>query len=142
MWLDEARFLEHRTRASGDVRNYSPLLGFRKRRARQGVMTKVELVRLIGDVLRQLDNLKTNRSADLSGPVRPEVRNTLAKQQLKIAITDLDETTPAFFKAIEDILALKATLHGGIESADNGVALDDNLKCFVKTVDGLVESRH
>jgi hypothetical protein len=104
-------------------------------------MTRVELVRLVGDVLRQLD-LKTDRSADLSGAVPAEVRHALAKQQLKIAITDLDESTPAFFKASEDILALDASLHGAIESADNGVALVDNLKCFVKTVDGLIASRH
>jgi hypothetical protein len=105
-------------------------------------MTREELVRLIGDVLRQVDNLKINRSADLSGAVRPEVRNALAKQQLKIAISDLDESTPAFFKATEDILALNAKLHEAIESADNGVVLVDNLKCFVRTVDGLVARRH
>jgi hypothetical protein len=105
-------------------------------------MTRVELIRLIGNVLRQLDNLKTNRSADLSGAVLTEVRNALARQQLKIAITDLDESAPAFVKAIEDILASNAELHGAIESADMGVAMIDNLKCFAKAVDGLVESRH
>ena len=104
-------------------------------------MTRVELVRLVGDVLRQLD-LKTDRSADLSGAVPPEVRNALAKQQLKIAITDLDENTPAFLKASEDILALDASLHEAVESGDNGVALVDNLKRFVKTVDGLIADRH
>jgi hypothetical protein len=104
-------------------------------------MTRVELIRLIGDVLRQLDNLKTSRSADLSGAVLTEVRNALARQQLKIAITDLDENTPVFFKAIEDILAVNAELHGAIESADSRGALVDNLKSFAKTVDRLVESR-
>ena len=105
-------------------------------------MTRVELVRLIGDVQRQLDNLKTNRSAALSAALLTEVRNALAKQQLKIAITDLDEGTPAFFKAVEDILALNGELQGAIRSTDIGVALVDNLKCLVVTVDGLVESRH
>ena len=104
-------------------------------------MTRVELVRLIGDVLRQLD-VKTDRSDDLSSTVPLEVRNALAKQQLKVAITDLDESTPAFFKASEDILALDAKLHAGTESADNGVELIDSLKRFVKTLDGLVTSRH
>ena len=104
-------------------------------------MTRVELVRLVGDVLRQLDSLKTDRSADLSGAVFTEVRNALAKRQLKIAITDLDESTPAFFKASQDILALKAELNGAIESADRSFALVDDLKCFVKTVDGLIASR-
>ena|ERR1700674_5353382 len=104
-------------------------------------MTRVELVRLIGDVLRQLDSLKTNRSAGPNGAVPPEVRSALAKQQLKIAITDLDESTPAFSKAIADIVALNSRLHGATESADNGVALVNNLKCFLKTVDGLLASR-
>ena len=104
-------------------------------------MTRVDLVRLIGDVLRQLD-LKTARSADPSGAVPAEVRNALATQQLKIAITDLDESTPAFFKASEDILALNAKLNGAIQSADDGTALVDSLKHFVKTLDGLVTSRH
>src|SRR5580765_254986 len=101
-------------------------------------MTRVELVRIIGDVLRQLDNLKPNRSADPGGAVPPEVRNALAKQQLKIAITDIDENTPAFFEASQDILALDARLHEALESADSRAALVDNLKRFVKTVDGLV----
>jgi|GEM_PF-4993175 len=105
-------------------------------------MTRVELVRLIGDVLRQLDNLKPNRSADPGGAVPLEVRNELAKQQLKIAITDLDESTPAFFKASEDILAMHARLHEALEAGDSAAALVDNLKSFVKTVDGLVAGRH
>jgi hypothetical protein len=104
-------------------------------------MTRLELVRIVGDVLRQLD-LKTDRSADLGSAVPAEVRNALAKQQLKIAITDIDESTPAFFKASEDILALDASLRAAAESGDNGVALVDNLKGFVKTIDGLVAGRH
>ena len=105
-------------------------------------MTRVELVRLIGDVLRQLDNLKPNRSADPGGAVPPEVRNALAKQQLKIAITDLDESTPAFFKASEDILAMNARLHEALETGDSGAALVDNLRSFGKTVDDMVAGRH
>ena len=102
-------------------------------------MTRVELIRLIGDVLRQLDNLKTNQSPDdLNGPVLTELRNALAKQQLKFAISHLDEGTPAFLKAIADILAS----NGAIEPADNGIALIDKLKCFGKALDGLVESRY
>jgi hypothetical protein len=104
-------------------------------------MSRVELVRLIGDVLRQLD-LKKDRSADLSRAVPTEVRNALAKQQLKIAITDLDESTPTFFKASEDILAIDARLRGAPESADNGVALVDSLRSLVRTLDGLVTSGH
>jgi len=101
-------------------------------------MTTVELVRLIGVVLRQLD-LKTDHSAALRGAVPPEVRNALAKQQVKIAITDL---ASAFFKGSEDILALDATRHEANESPDTGVTLVDNLKCFAKTVDGLVAGPH
>ena len=105
-------------------------------------MTKVELIRLIGNVLRQLDNLQTNRSADLNGDLLTEVRSALAKQQLKIAMTDLDESTPAFAKGIEDILASNAELLRAIEPADNGIALIDKLTCFAKALDGLVESRY
>ena len=104
-------------------------------------MTRVELIRIIGGVLRQLD-LKRHRSADPGSAFPPEVRHALAKQQLKIAITDLDESTPAFCKASEDILALDARLHDPIESTDNGMALVDKLEGFVKTVDGLVANRH
>src|ERR1700674_3518765 len=100
-------------------------------------MTRVELVRLVGDVLRQLD-LKKARSADLSRVVPTEVRNALAKQQLKIAITELDESTPTFFKASEEILAIDARLRGTAES--NCVALVDSLRSLVKTLDGLVTS--
>ncbi|HVS83500.1 MAG TPA: hypothetical protein VHE60_17355 [Pyrinomonadaceae bacterium] len=105
-------------------------------------MTRVELIRLIGDVLRQLDNLKTNQSPDdLDGPVLTELRNALAKQQLKLAISHLDEGTP-LLKAIADILAANAKLHGAIGSADKGVVFVDNVKHFVKAVDALVEGRH
>ena len=106
-------------------------------------MTRVELIRLIGDVLRQLDGLKTNQSPDdPSRSILVELRNTLAKQQLTLAIRDLDEGTPAFLKAIEDILASNAEMDGAIGSADKGVVPVDNVKHFVKAVDALVESRH
>ena len=101
-------------------------------------MTRVELIRLIGDVLRQLDNLKTTRPGDAS---LTEVRNALARQQLKIAITDLDEGTPAFLKAIEDILAANAELRGAIESTGRGNALVEKLKYFAKACNALVGSR-
>jgi len=104
-------------------------------------MSRVELVRLIGDVLRQLD-VRTDRSAEPGGAVPTEVRNALATQQLKIAITDLDESTPAFFKASEDILALKSRLNGAIQSADNGLALVDSLNRLLETLDGLITSGH
>jgi len=107
-------------------------------------MTRGELIRLIGDVLRHLDNLKTNQSPDdLCGPALTEFRNTLAKQQLKLAISHLDdEGTPESLKAIADILASSARLHRAIGSTHNGAVLVDSVKNFVKAVDALVESRH
>lgn len=105
-------------------------------------MTRVELIKLIGGVLRQLDNLKTNRSSgDLNGPVLTELRNSLAKQQLKLAISDIDDGTPHFLKAGEQILASSAKVYGAIGSAENGVVLVDNVRRFLKAVDALVESR-
>jgi hypothetical protein len=108
----------------------------------RSVMTRVELIKLIGGVLRQLDNLKTNRSSgDLNGPVLTELRNSLAKQQLKLAISDIDDGTPDFLKAGEQILASSAKVYGAIGSAENGVVLVDNVRRFLKAVDALVESR-
>lgn len=105
-------------------------------------MTRGELIKLIGDVLRQLDNLKTNQSPDDPGrPVLADLRNALAKQQLKLAIGDFDEGTPDFLKATENILAFNAALIGAIGHADKGVLLVDNVKHLVKAVDALVESR-
>jgi hypothetical protein len=105
-------------------------------------MIRVELIRLIGDALRQIDNLKANQSPDdLDGPVLTELRNALAKQQLKLAISHVDEGTPAFHKAIADILASNAKLHGAIGSADRDVVLVDNVKHFVRAVGALVEGR-
>lgn len=103
-------------------------------------MTKIELIRSIGDVLRQLDNFKTIQSPnDLSGPTLTELRNALAKQQLRLAITDFDESTPAFLKAGQDILACAASLHAAIDSAASGAALVDNVRRLVNAVDALVE---
>jgi hypothetical protein len=142
-WLCDARFFDHRVRESGEAIKLSPLFSFLEASRQTGLMTRLELIRLIGDVLRQLDNLKTNQSpGDLNGPILTELRNALAKQQLQLAISDLDEGTPAFLKTIEDILAFHAKLHGAIGSADKGVALVDNVKHFVKALDALVESRH
>ena len=42
-------------------------------------MTRVELIRLIGDVLRQLDNLKTTRPADLNGAALIDRLKSFAK---------------------------------------------------------------
>src|SRR6266481_6600879 len=108
-------------------RKYSPLF-FDQRRAGPGVMTRAELIRLIGDVLRQLDALKATRPTKPGGDALTEVRNTLAKNQLRIAITQFDESGPAFVKAVADILAASSELRGADESADNGVALIKKLQ--------------
>ncbi len=96
---------------------------------------------MIGDVLRQLDTLKTSQSQrDPGVAVLTEVRNALAKQQLKLAISDLDEKTPEFLKASEDFRTFNGKLQS-VGAPDNGVALVDHLTSFVKAVDDLVEGR-
>ena len=103
-------------------------------------MTRVELIRLIGDVLRQLDKLRQTRPANLGGDALTEVRNALAKQQLWIAITEFDEGTSAFVKASADILATNAALSRAIESGETGVGLIEKLQGFATAVAGLVET--
>jgi hypothetical protein len=105
-------------------------------------MTRVELIRLMGDVLRQLDALKTSQSQhDPSFALLTEVRNALAKQQLKLAISDLDEKSPAFRKVSEDILTFGSELRS-VGAPDDGDSLVDHLTSVVKAVDDLVEARH
>jgi len=124
-------------------KQHSPLLTFNPHGAGRNIMTRVDLIRLIGDVLRQLDVLKNSQSQhNPSFAVLTEVRNTLAKQQLKLAISDLDEKTPEFLKASEDIMTFNSRLQEPISSKDAGVALVNHLTSFAKAVDTLVEGRH
>src|ERR1700730_702689 len=99
-------------------------------------MTKVDLIKLIGDVLRRLDSLRKSQSPDVSTrPVLDELRNTLAKQQLKLAINEFDEDAPAFRDATEKILAINTELHGAIERSGEAVVAIDDVKHFIRAVD-------
>lgn len=125
------------------MKQHSPLLTFDPHRGGRDVVTKVDLIRVIGDVLRLLDNLKANQSpGHIDCSVLTEVRITLAKQQLKLAISDLDEKTPAFLKASQDIMTFNGKLQEPISSKDDGLALVSHLTSFAKAVDALVEGPH
>ena len=105
-------------------------------------MTKAELIKLIGDVLRQLDRLKTDPAPeDSTRPALADLRVRLAKQQLMLAISDLDEKAPAFLRAIEGIPNFDGNLQEALGSAPDRVALVHNFTSFAKAVDALVESR-
>lgn len=102
-------------------------------------MTRVELIKSIGEALRNLDHLRTRRPADDSISRKlNELRNTLARQQLTLAINDFDEDAAAFFEATREIEMLSAELAAATSRPDPDNIRIDTLERLVRAVDSVV----
>ena len=102
-------------------------------------MTRLELIKLIGDVLTKLDVLRGSLMPD--DPARREL-NRLRKQldgsQLKLVQTQFNENTKAFLQATAELEAINKDLKKTLTSVEKLVTTITNLKRFVAAVNGIV----
>lgn len=103
-------------------------------------MTRVEVIRSIGEVLRKLDGLRRNRVPD--DPTQQnldELRKLLARQQLSLAINHSDEDTTAFRNAIREFEAINAELTRAM-ATDNAVIPVSIVERLTKVNSMLIET--
>ena len=102
-------------------------------------MTRIELIKLIGDVLTRIDVLRGSLSP--SEPSRKEldaIRKDLDKKQLQLSKNQFDENTQAFIKATGQLEGINNDLKQTIKSINKVAETLANLKRFVSAIDGIV----
>ena len=104
-------------------------------------MSKLELIRSIGCVLRQLDLLGEKPASDeTTGRILKELRTTLANQQLELAIKQIEPDSAILGKAMATLAALEVELsHAMTDTAKESVLLEA-LPRAVKAIAELFES--
>ena len=102
-------------------------------------MTRLELIKLIGDILTKLDVL---RGSLLPGePDRVQIddlRKHLDHLQLQLVKSQFDDNTQDFLQAGKNISAINKDLKQTIDNVEQRVTTIANLKRFVAAVDSLV----
>jgi methyl-accepting chemotaxis protein len=102
-------------------------------------MTRLEVIKLIGDVLTRIDVLRGSLSPD--DPDRKEldsIRKDLDRKQLQLSKNQFDDNTQAFIKATGQLEAINDDLKQTIKSINKVAETLANLKRFVAAVDGIV----
>ena len=102
-------------------------------------MTRLELIRLIGDVLTKVDVLRGSLPADNAD--RDELdrlRRKLDRFQLKLAQEEFEANTPVFQQAVDDLAAINRSLRRTINEIDQFVTTMQNLRRFVDAVNRIV----
>lgn len=102
-------------------------------------MTRLELIRLIGDVLTRVDVSRGSLSSD--EPNRDELddlRRKLDRMQLKLARNEFDDNTEAFQQAAEELEIINRSLRRTINDIERLVTTIQNLRRFVAAVNNIV----
>ena len=104
-------------------------------------MSKVELIRSIGCVLRQLDLLGEKPATDgLTARTLKEMRTILAKQQLELAINQIEPDDATLRRAMATLEAIKGEPSRTISETAQEAVLLEALPRAVKAIGELVES--
>lgn len=104
-------------------------------------MTRIELIKLIGDVLTKLDVL---RGSMLPGDSNRRELDRLRKQldglQLRLAKTQFDDNTQAFITATAEITAINKELKKTLNKIEKVVTTLETLSRFVTAVDDIINA--
>ena len=102
-------------------------------------MTRLELIRLIGDELTKVDVLRGSLSPDDAN--REELnrlRRKLDGMQLKISQNEFDDNTHAFQQAAEELSVINRSLRRTINDIEKLMTTIQNLRRFVDAVNNLI----
>ena len=104
-------------------------------------MTRIELIKLIGDVLTRIDVLRGSLAP--AEPSRTEldgIRKDLDRKQLQLSKNQFDDNTQAFIKATGQLEVINDDLKQTIKSVQKVVETITNLKRFVTAVNDITGS--
>jgi len=102
-------------------------------------MTRLELIKLIGDVLTRIDVLRGSLSPGEPNRIALDgIRKDLDASQLQLSKNQFDDNTQAFIKATAELDAINADLQETIKSINKVAETLTNLKRLVAAVDGIV----
>jgi len=103
-------------------------------------MTRIELIKLIGDVLTKLDVLRGSLlPTDINRTELDSLRTRLDASQLKLSKNKFDDNTNDFIKATEDLAAINKELKITINKIEKVVTTLNILKRFVAVIDDILK---
>ena len=102
-------------------------------------MTRLELIKLIGDVLKRLDVLGGSLlPTDPSQSEISRLRKKLDRMQLQLVKDDFDDSTAAFQAATDKLAIVNESLRKTINDIDRLVTIIETLKDFVNVVNKII----
>ena|SRR5438034_1055064 len=101
-------------------------------------MIQVELIKSIGDVLRALDLFSGSQPTNESiNPAIEDLRNSLAKQQLKLAINHFELDRAVFLQETHEVKEITNKLYRALKGTDKKIVFE-HLGHLAKAVDSLI----
>lgn len=102
-------------------------------------MTRLELIKLLGDVLKRLDVLGGSLlPTDPSQSEISRLRKKLDRMHLQLVKDDFDESTADFQAAADELATVNNSLRKTINDIDKLVTTIETLKDFVNVVNKIV----
>ena len=102
-------------------------------------MTRLELIRMIGDVITAID---IRRGSMLPNDPRrrelDDVRKDLDQKQLQLSGEQFDDATEGFKKAAKSLSQINGELENALDRAEDIVTTINTLKRFTQAVDGII----
>lgn len=102
-------------------------------------MTRLELIKLIGDILTKVDVLRGGLLPDEPDRLTLDrLRKKLDGMQLQLVKEQFDDSTAAFQSATEELTAVNKSLRKTINDIDKLVTTIETLKNFINVVNKII----
>ena len=104
-------------------------------------MSRLELIKLIGDVITELDILRGSLNPnDIRRHDLDEIRKRLDSRQLQLAKNQFNDNTMVFREVTSSLTGINAEIKGTINDLNAFVDTIDNLRRFVSAIDEVMQS--
>jgi Glu-tRNA(Gln) amidotransferase subunit E-like FAD-binding protein len=104
-------------------------------------MSRLELIKLIGDVITELDILRGSLNPnDIRRHDLDEIRKRLDSRQLQLAKNQFNDNTMVFQEVTSSLIGINAEIKGTLNDLNAFVDTIDNLRRFISAIDEVMQA--
>jgi hypothetical protein len=104
-------------------------------------MSRLELIKVIGDVITELDILRGSLNPnDIRRHDLDEIRKRLDSRQLQLAKNQFNDNTAVFKEVTSSLAGINAEIKGTLNDLTAFVDTIDNLRRFVSAIDEVMQA--